>query len=259
MYFYDFSKFKNWLDSTYRHCRTTSGCTATSILTFFKQEERLASLIDMLSNDQRALEQISARSVSYANSFDKIVLHASSDPNYRLNLHIWWPMEQQVVDLDEGMRIHDYGCSFEALMLCGSLRLQHFEHCPTAASGLWMYGYKSAVRDNTASTSVSYAGQVSLKCTFDAQVSAGNIFMLDHSVRHRIVPSRQQITSTLILRDGDEKPLVDLYSDMPIDEYEHLDVRPISATELTLKLENLYQNLYRKEEEPVEWFDKVLA
>ncbi len=88
------------------------------------QPDLFTSFLRLILATPALLHEIAARSYIHENKFDKIVLISSSDPDYKLRLHIWWPSSESPFTES----IHNHQWVLSSVVLAGAL---HFAGvCP---------------------------------------------------------------------------------------------------------------------------------
>jgi hypothetical protein len=247
MHFDTFSDLKRWFDTAFVKTTDDQMTSLLDILGVFRDREQLSMLLELILNEPTAIEEIAARSYTHVNAFDKIVLLSSAQPQYKLRLHIWWPMPEDVAQKKEGFRVHNHRWNFSSIILCGAMRVQHFDVLPVDQTGIKMHEYKYIAADDKDHYTMQFIGPAKLNCSFDGVVTAGNYYALSHTVQHRIITERAHTAATLVLRGGITKPLVDVFADQPIEGYERVEVVQLSPNELLGKLKDLQSVLYERQ------------
>ena len=102
------------------------------------QPDLFTSLIETILSDQALLHKVASRSYIHENKFDKIVLMSSSNPDYKLRLHVWWPSPEA----PHTETIHNHQWTLSSIVLVGALHWQEFIPA-NAGSELLHYTYKT--------------------------------------------------------------------------------------------------------------------
>jgi hypothetical protein len=157
----------------------------------------IASLIEFLESiysDDNALANVAAKSYAHRNGFDKLVLIASSDPEFRLRLHIWWPNSDEVGD----MHIHNHKWDFRSRIIEGSYRHQTYA---VDAGGEEWHRYRCHSVLQKQGHQMEYECTQHLRCVFDNIVVKNSEYTIDHSILHKVsLMDPFHLTSTIILQ-----------------------------------------------------------
>jgi hypothetical protein len=238
MDFKTLAEVKIWLDHTLGPSEEGDFEQLGHALSPFRNGAQVCNLLKVVLNDPEALKMIAAKSYGHVNAFDKIVLLSSSTPPYKLRLHIWWPIPEELARAKEGFRTHDHRWNFSSVILCGAFRVEQFE-VTAEDHGLEMHRYHYIAADDKDYYTMDYLGQAKIECTLDAVMRRGDYYTLSHKVQHRITSNRQSITATLFLRGPVVKPLVEVFADKPIEGHKKVEIKPLETVDLSKKLEDL--------------------
>lgn len=202
-------------------------------LSVISKPASLSHFLMGIVDDDQWLEVAASQSYVHYNNFDKIVLASSSEPEYKLRLHIWWP--------DPGSpmfeTVHNHGWDFGSVMLLGRYRQQIYQQ---SDAGIEMYKYEYLSAGEQGSYSLGLAGSGKLSCVFDTTITAGSSYVMRKDVLHRIVSDRQSLTCTLVLHGPkDRVSPTSVFSLTPVANTERLDAVPMSRSNLREKLRRL--------------------
>ena len=195
------------------------------------EKQNVTLLLREVISDPALLSSIASRSYTHINHFDKIILIDAPSHNYRLTLHVWWPINQNKQLDDEPM--HDHRFDFWSTILTGKLKSYYFSQ---ASSGKQYQKFEYIPEEENTSSIMRYIGESKLKETRCTELRVGDCYYLPYSVIHKILLLKDQVTSTLVLRGPQLKRSAYIYKSChtPID-YE-LDRPVMGADELKVKL-----------------------
>ena len=94
-------------------------------LRILAEKQNVTCFLTHVISDNTLLSSIASRSYTHINHFDKIVLVDAPSHNYRLTLHIWWPLDSNNQLDDEPMHSHRF--DFWSTVLTGKLKSQFFD------------------------------------------------------------------------------------------------------------------------------------
>jgi hypothetical protein len=80
------------------------------------------ALLTSILCDGEWLGRTTEAAFSHPNGFEKLTLVSSSDPEYRLRLHVWTPSSHRGVQ----EHVHDHSWDYSSALLAGSFRMQTF-------------------------------------------------------------------------------------------------------------------------------------
>jgi hypothetical protein len=196
----------------------------------------LYPLLGEVASDERMLRVIAERSYAHPNGFLKIVL--LSRCAYQLRLHLWPGAAEGA---DEGRpvaagNVHNHRWDFAATVLRGGYRHQEFVVAP---DGEHHRSYAYEAQRGAGAYSLTYRGDVGLRCVFDAFLPAGSSYWLASDVVHRVSAAAAGPTASLILQGAYQRCGVDVFSLSPIATGDAMPLAPLPVARLRQSLRGL--------------------
>ncbi len=175
-------------------------------LSVISDRPALIELLEFIYSDDSVLANVAAKSYAHRNGFDKLVLIASSKPEFRLRLHIWWPNSDEIGD----MHIHNHKWDFRSRIIEGSYR--HKEYVVDTEGEEWhRYICHSVLQKKGHQMEYEYAQH--LRCVSDGTVEIGGEYTLNHNTLHKVsLIDSSRLTSTIVLQSPVLQESTSVYS-----------------------------------------------
>lgn len=176
-------------------------------------QDWVRTLCERALADDDLAARLGENAVEHPNGFDMLHLTgplptAATLPDYRVRLHIWWPERR-----DGTEDIHNHAWNFASRVITGALRFTTYT--PTAdpsAQRFFKYAYHfgsdGAYTDQDVET-------VRLHPSFDATLTTGTCYTLDHQALHRITPIGDHPAATLVVTGTTVRAGSDVYTEQP--------------------------------------------
>jgi len=175
-------------------------------LSIIKDRSTLIELLESIYSDETALAMIAEKSYVHRNGFDKLVLLASSKPEFRLRIHIWWPNSDEISD----MHIHNHKWDFRSKIIEGKYR--HQEYIINDDGEKWRQYICHSILHKKGHQ-MEFQGIHRLQCVSDAILVKDCEYTLDHRVLHKVsVAAHSRLTSTIILQSPVLQSSTNVYS-----------------------------------------------
>lgn len=163
----------------------------------------LPRMLVSLINDRDALRRVAKRSYTHNNGFDKIVLLRGLHPAHQLRLHIWWR------GATADPHIHSHSANFATCLITGAYRMAIYN--PGPSGSVWkQYRYTRPTKGSEGM--LRYRGAAHLRITERYSLNAGDGYLLDYRVLHRITSSNRGLTSSLALFGPKRQTGADVYT-----------------------------------------------
>jgi hypothetical protein len=153
------------------------------------------SWLDELCHDDSSVAAAAARSYWHPNGFAKLVLHTSTDPEFRLRLHVW-PASDQPHQGESNPHSHRW--EFASTVVAGA-GLHMVEYKENAHRGKLHARYRYGC-DPTDPAALRPDGEVRLLRTNAPHVRPGQVYSCDTEVVHTVVPIAAGLTATLVIQ-----------------------------------------------------------
>lgn len=154
------------------------------------------SWLGRLREDSAAALETARRSYWHPNGFAKIVLHSSSEPEFRIRLHVW-PAVSGGVRLGES-NPHSHRWEFASTAIVGEgLHMVEYRETNEGGQPYRRYRYGMDPR-NTAALRVD--GTTRLIRTSSPHALVGQVYSCDTSVVHTVRPIGRALTATVVFQ-----------------------------------------------------------
>jgi hypothetical protein len=184
----------------------------TEALSAVKERSIIAELLESAYSDNTVLSAIAAKSYVHSNGFDKFVLLVSSEPEFRLRFHVWWPNSKGTSDTD----IHNHKWDFRSRIIEGSYR--HQEYIVDTSGEKWQYHICHSILQKKGHQ-MEHKGTKDLFCVSDSILVKECEYTLDHRVLHKVsLLDHSKITSTIVLQGPVMQSSTVVYSRKILDE-----------------------------------------
>jgi hypothetical protein len=198
-----FKQKKEWLDchglldlrSQLSHCFNTASSSKDLMQDIISQLQKFGRLgvrivISEILNCDDLLESVAARSYLHNNGFLKILL--LKDPDFRVRLHIWMP------ETDSKETLHNHCWHLASTIINGELTSEIWQDSGTKnAEAFDEYLYRGKFVDPI------LLGQAKVELVETVTHKAGDAYVLESHVLHKIVSNGNKMTATLICRTND--------------------------------------------------------
>ncbi|WHX50769.1 hypothetical protein QNH46_09030 [Paenibacillus woosongensis] len=205
--FNNLTEVKSWIANNYNDTNKILEQTK-AILEPISSKEQILLLLNSLLEDPQMLLEISKRSYTHINGFDKIVLIESKSPEYKIRLHIWWP-EYKISHIEH---IHNHPWDFSSRVLTGELTFQTFSS--QNGTGESLHYYRTFPPNPGESGHIlRKMGTQTLQLMFDTTITSGSFYTMSKKIKHRVLKSSQSVNSTLIFQGPFGEGISDLFCD----------------------------------------------
>lgn len=232
-------KWQEIIESNFRK-EELSTTRSMNIVNSLGQSKEIKRVVHDILNNDKHLRKVASRSYRHSNGFDKFVLIISTDPPYKLRLHIWWENE----DIVSSEHIHNHSWDFSSALVTGAFRFQTYE---PGRNGLHLYKYEckfpkpiekgQEIKDSDAGYKMCYLGKSELVNIFDTIFSKGDSYSLSQNVLHRITNIPKTLTSTVVLHGKFLRNSSDLFAQELLDGSKTTAVSQFTVAELVARLE----------------------
>lgn len=207
---------------------TTENFLVCDILSKITTKFKVVEIFDEILQDKDFLENISLKSYSHFNGFDKISIFSGN--SFKLRVHIWWKQSTSKNNLEN---IHDHRWDFCSLILNGSYISQEFEQ---KSNGHFKHLYHYYSVKDLKSYALSYKGKSKIKKINEIEYTKGMINKGFAGDIHRVLHNRRIDLITLFVTTNYNKDYALVYSEKPIINFEDIPATPILADKLKEKL-----------------------
>jgi hypothetical protein len=199
---------------------------------------QLKLILESSLNDKTRLEQMAQQSYRHPNSFDKLILIDSKEVGFKLRMHIWRSSDES----HHSEHIHNHAWDFSSILLTGAYNFQMFSR---SEEGSNMFHYKPApLSTGEQGHKLVFQGVIKACRIFSGELVAGCCYSIPHTLLHRVVNSRNRVTSTLLLqcpRIPDKWP--DILNETEISFGCDVPIKPLDRSELTKIIETYLSEL----------------
>lgn len=191
-------------------------------------------IIEEILGDDNLLERVARRSYTHTNGFDKITLIESSNPEFKLRLHIWWPQS----DITRRYEfIHNHRWYFRSTVILGSSNVEIFSE---KEGGIEMHRYEYVPRDAGAERyDLRLDGKASLSSDLMFSLTPGGTYSLGPDLLHRVIWDGSLVSMTMFVRWESVSTKAAVFASDEIFDDEMLSVPSFAAGQLRLKLEKI--------------------
>jgi hypothetical protein len=175
----------------------------------------LHRLLGLVAGDTARAAQVARDSYWHANGFAKLTLQRSTDPAFKLRLHIWTRGEATPTPTVGGGNTHTHRWAFSSVVLCGGLDVQEFEEVDDPADPKTVVCHKLAYDspDVDLAGTLRPVGRCLLRQTGSAVYGAGDLHGGRLETIHRVAPKGGQLAATLFLQGPNQSDTAWVYEE----------------------------------------------
>lgn len=146
------------------------------------------------------------RSYWHPNGFAKLVLHVSSEPEFRIRLHVWPEADSQLLGESNP---HSHRWDFASTVVAG-VGLHMAQYVETECGGKPYDRYRYGV-DPADPAALLRDGDARLARKSSPHVRFGGVYSCDIDVVHTVVPIGSGLTATLVVQGPHRSPSTRVY------------------------------------------------
>ena len=199
---------------------------------------RVKRIIKSVLSNRADLEKIADRSYSHPNGFDKIPLVVPSHEEFKVRLHIWWPLEPGQSPSKED--IHDHRWDFCSKIITGQLALENWSELSGLDNNhraVTREEYRYHPRGNNEYFSMEHIGCCRLIKTFTSSMHKGSSYSIAYDQLHRATSPSNLLTSTVMIQQAALKTSTRVMVDTPLRKKQRVKSPRFSPEELRARLE----------------------
>ncbi len=154
----------------------------------------IAGALERMGQSPSTCREVSGHSYRHPNGFNKIVL-ASTATGVKLRLHVWQLLGDE---LQVDPHIHNHRWNFASRVLVGELRWEEFSVAKEHGDEYFSYEYEPT----GSGFSLKALGKQLLCMERQGCTQAGEVYVVDHMVPHRVTIASNRIAATLVLQSS---------------------------------------------------------
>jgi len=163
--------------------------------------------VGALLADPARLCAVASRSSHHALDFDRVELWRNPATDVVLRLHLWF--DGEAISQRNAQDIHNHGRPLAIRVVCGSYRNEVWD---LATAGTRYAHYEYRIDDVSLQTAVRKLGAALLARRSSVGIVAGQSYFLAPETLHRVLPSAQAVTASLVLQGPLARKVSDVYT-----------------------------------------------
>ncbi|MEU8408582.1 hypothetical protein AB0C19_20520 [Micromonospora sp. NPDC048842] len=156
----------------------------------FLRRHDLVDVIRRMLVDSAMIRSIADASYAHVNGFEKLVVMRGVAESNQVRLNVWLPGRARINE-----DIHNHVKGFSSVVLCGRLRLRHFE---IVNEGSPIGSYLARPPSQNDGDLLEKQATVSVEERFSADLPAGAHYSIDHRQLHTVRAAADELTATLV-------------------------------------------------------------